>query len=149
MARRTWHLSSKCAGTCEQEAAGEAGFDDLTAYTQIKLPTRIKLELARNYWDEMGRGNEKGMHGPMLERLVGALDLRPTIEGTAWQSLALANAMTAMATQPRLCVAFARRARHHRAYRARPICCRRGGTKAPGRSGRSKDSTFDFMPPWT
>ena len=41
----------------EQEAAGEAGFDDLVAYTQVKLPTRAKLELARNYWDEMGRGN--------------------------------------------------------------------------------------------
>jgi len=53
-----------------QEAAGEAGFDDLTAYTQVKLPERVKLELARNYWDEMGRGNAKGMHGPMLHRLV-------------------------------------------------------------------------------
>lgn len=83
----------------QQEAAGEAGFDDLTALTQIKLPTRVKLELARNYWDEMGRGNQKGMHGPMLERLILALDLRPTIETTAWQSLALANAMTAMATR--------------------------------------------------
>jgi hypothetical protein len=83
----------------EQEAAGEAGFDDLTALTQIKLPKRIKLELARNYWDEMGRGNEKGMHGPMLERLVVALRLDPTIDETVWESLALANAMTAMATR--------------------------------------------------
>ncbi|GAA4747151.1 hypothetical protein GCM10023264_11060 [Sphingomonas daechungensis] len=82
-----------------QEAAGEAGFDDLTALTQIRLPTRIKLELARNYWDEMGRGNEKGMHGPMLERLSVALGIRPTIEQTVWESLALANAMTAMATR--------------------------------------------------
>jgi heme oxygenase-like protein len=83
----------------QQEAAGEAGFDDLTAYTQIKLPQRIKLELARNYWDEMGRGNAKGMHGPMLNRLVDALNLNPTIATTVWQSLALANAMTAMATR--------------------------------------------------
>lgn len=82
-----------------QEAAGEAGFEDLTAYTQVKLPARIKLELARNYWDEMGRGNAKGMHGPMLHRLVDALDLRPSIEHTVWESLALANAMTAMATR--------------------------------------------------
>ena len=82
-----------------QEAAGEAGFDDLTALTQIKLPTRIKLELARNYWDEMGRGNAKGMHGPMLERLIRTLDIDPTIEDTVWESLALANAMTAMATR--------------------------------------------------
>ncbi len=42
-----------------QEAAGEAGFDDLVAMTQVKLPARPKLELARNYWDEMGRGNPK------------------------------------------------------------------------------------------
>jgi pyrroloquinoline quinone (PQQ) biosynthesis protein C len=81
------------------EAAGEAGFDDLTALTQIKLPQRIKLELARNYWDEMGRGNAKGMHGPMLERLTHALDIQPVIEETVWESLALANAMTAMATR--------------------------------------------------
>ena len=83
----------------QQEAAGEAGFDDLTAYTQVKLPARIKLELARNYWDEMGRGNAKGMHGPMLQRLIVALGLQATIEGTVWESLALANAMTAMATR--------------------------------------------------
>ena len=45
-----------------QEAAGEAGFDDLVAYSQIKVPVaQAKLELARNYWDEMGRGNEGGM----------------------------------------------------------------------------------------
>lgn len=82
----------------EQEAAGEAGFDDLVAYTQIKLPARPKLELARNYWDEMGRGNLNGMHGPMLGRLIAALDLNPQIENTVWESLTLANAMTAMAT---------------------------------------------------
>jgi len=84
-----------------QEAAGEAGFDDLVAYTQVKLPVRAKLELARNYWDEMGRGNAKAMHGPMLEKLVIALELNPEIETTVWESLALANAMTAMATARR------------------------------------------------
>jgi hypothetical protein len=82
----------------EQEAAGEAGFDDLVAYTQVKLPARAKLELARNYWDEMGRGNIKGMHGPMLGVLVETLGVDPTIENTVWESLALANAMTGMAT---------------------------------------------------
>lgn len=82
----------------EQEAAGEAGFDDLVAYTQVKLPVSAKLELARNYWDEMGRGRQAGMHGPMLDALVETLAVDPVIERTAWQSLALANAMTAMAT---------------------------------------------------
>ncbi|HMJ92589.1 MAG TPA: iron-containing redox enzyme family protein [Allosphingosinicella sp.] len=81
-----------------QEAAGEAGFDDLVAMTQIKLPVRAKLELARNYWDEMGRGNIKGMHGPMLDVLVERLALDTSIDDTVWESLALANAMTAMAS---------------------------------------------------
>ncbi|WP_380871723.1 hypothetical protein ACFB49_26770 [Sphingomonas sp. DBB INV C78] len=85
----------------EQEAAGEAGFDDLVAFTQVKLPTPAKLELARNYWDEMGRGNAKGMHGPMLDALVETLEVDPVIENTVWESLALANAMTGMATSRR------------------------------------------------
>ncbi|MBB6122394.1 iron-containing redox enzyme family protein [Sphingobium subterraneum] len=85
----------------EQEAAGEAGFDDLVAYTQVKLPTSAKLELARNYWDEMGRGNARGMHGPMLDLLVEMLGVNPLIETTVWESLALANAMTALATTRR------------------------------------------------
>jgi hypothetical protein len=80
-----------------QEAAGEAGFDDLVAMTQVKLPARAKLELARNYWDEMGRGNPKGMHGPMLGQLIEILELDTQIHNTVWESLALANAMTAMA----------------------------------------------------
>ncbi len=84
-----------------QEAAGEAGFDDLVAMTQVKLPPLPKLELARNYWDEMGRGAEGGMHGPMLERTTLGLELNPTIDTTAWQSLALANTMTAFATTRR------------------------------------------------
>jgi hypothetical protein len=85
-----------------QEAAGEAGFDDLVAYAQIKVPVpQAKLELARNYWDEMGRGNEGGMHGPMLDRAVKTLGLKPTIDGTLWPSLALANTLTAFATTRR------------------------------------------------
>jgi hypothetical protein len=84
-----------------QEAAGEAGFDDLVAMTQVKLPDRAKLELARNYWDEMGQGRMAAMHGPMLANLTSALEIYPQIESTAWESLALANAMTAMATSRR------------------------------------------------
>ncbi len=80
-----------------QEVAGEAGFEDLCAITQVRLPQRAKLELARNYWDEMGRGNPKGMHGPMLEVLAHRLALTPTIEATVWESLALANTMSGLA----------------------------------------------------
>lgn len=80
-----------------QEAAGEAGFDDLLACTQVKLPLGAKLECARNFWDEMGHGKAAAMHGPMLDNMVSALALSPTIATTGWQSLALSNAMLGMA----------------------------------------------------
>jgi hypothetical protein len=84
-----------------QEVAGEAGFEDLTALTQLKLPTRAKLELARNYWDEMGRGNPKAMHGPLLSALAQHLKLNPLPETTVTESLALANTMAGLAANRR------------------------------------------------
>lgn len=85
----------------EQEVAGEAGFDDLVALTQIKMPQRAKLEMARNYWDEMGRGNALGMHGPMLGRLAQLLNIEATHETTTPESLALSNLMLAFACNRR------------------------------------------------
>ena len=84
-----------------QEVAGEAGFEDLTALTQLKLPIRPKLELARNYWDEMGRGNPKAMHGPLLAALADYLELVPLPETTVTESLALANTMAGLAANRR------------------------------------------------
>jgi Iron-containing redox enzyme len=86
----------------EQEVAGEAGFDDLLALTQVKMPEQAKLEMARNYWDEMGRGNSKAMHGPLLDRLAGHLDLHPAPDTVIPEALALGNTMVALA--------------HHRRY---------------------------------
>jgi len=84
-----------------QEAAGEAGFDDLVALAQLRMPVRAKLEMARNYWDEMGRGYESAMHGPLLTRTVELLGLNPTPEQTVWESLALANLMAGLALNRR------------------------------------------------
>ena len=84
-----------------QEVAGEAGFDDLVAMAQVRMPDRPKLELARNYWDEMGRGNAGGMHGPMLQALADHLDLRPRIDETVWPALALGNVLVAFSTTRR------------------------------------------------
>lgn len=85
-----------------QEIAGEAGFEDLLAMTQVRMPIQAKLEMARNFWDEMGRGRAKGMHGPMLERLAGYFELSPAPETVVPESLALGNTMVALA--------------HHRRY---------------------------------
>lgn len=85
-----------------QEVAGEAGFEDLLAITQVRIGGRAKLEMARNYWDEMGRGHAGGMHGPMLS--VSAAEMQINELGAQYETAAveLANLMSAMA--------------HHRRY---------------------------------
>ncbi len=83
-----------------QEVAGEAGFDDLVALTQVKLGPQPKLELARNYWDEMGQGKRSGMHGPMLDVLAQELGITGETP-VVWESLALGNLMTALAMNRR------------------------------------------------
>ncbi|MEP6483981.1 MAG: iron-containing redox enzyme family protein [Rudaea sp.] len=84
-----------------QEVAGEAGFDDLVALTQVRFPTTPKMEMARNYWDEMGRGHEHGMHGGMLTNTAREFDLATTVEETVWEALALANVMAGLAANRR------------------------------------------------
>lgn len=79
-----------------QEVAGEAGFDDLVALTQLRMPDQPKLELARNYWDEMGRGVASAMHGPMLSRLADALELDRSIEPVG-EAIALGNLLAGLA----------------------------------------------------
>jgi heme oxygenase-like protein len=86
-----------------QEVAGEAGFDDLLALTQVKMPITAKLEMARNFWDEMGRGRDTAMHGPLLERLANYLDIDAQPDRVVPESLALGNAMLALARSRRYC----------------------------------------------
>lgn len=45
---------------CEEQVDGK--FDDVIARAQIGLESGPKMALARNYWDEMGLGNESQMH---------------------------------------------------------------------------------------
>ena len=80
-----------------QEVAGEAGFEDLVALTQLRMPERAKLELARNYWDELGRGHAGGMHGPMLARLAEQLGLPARAEPIVEEAIALGNLLAGLA----------------------------------------------------
>lgn len=84
-----------------QEIAAEAGFDDLVALTQLRMPVQAKLELARNYWDEMGQGHPLKMHGPMLGELALELGLPQGQAGTVWEVLAVSNLMAALAANRR------------------------------------------------
>ncbi len=82
-----------------QELAGEAGFDDLLALTQVRMPARAKMEMARNLWDEFGRGNPAGVHGTLLARMADELRLSCAIEDATWETLALGNLMAGLAVE--------------------------------------------------
>ncbi len=55
------------------EGGPDGGFDDLVAMCQIGLSGSAKLELAKNYWDEMGQGDAAGVHTTMHEQLAAAI----------------------------------------------------------------------------
>jgi len=57
------------------EGGPDAGFDDLVAACQIGLSGSAKLELANNYWDEMGNGDAAAVHTTLHDQLVEAIDM--------------------------------------------------------------------------
>ena len=57
------------------EGGPDGGFDDLVAACQIGLSGEAKLELATNYWDEMGNGRLDAVHTVLHNRLVEAVDM--------------------------------------------------------------------------
>ncbi len=57
------------------EGGPDGGFDDLVALCQVGLDGRPKLELARNYWDEMGNGDLAGVHTTLHADLSRVLDV--------------------------------------------------------------------------
>jgi hypothetical protein len=57
------------------EGGPDAGFDDLVAACQIGLTGAPKMELAVNYWDEMGNGDPAAVHTTLHDQLVAAIDM--------------------------------------------------------------------------
>jgi hypothetical protein len=57
------------------EGGPDAGFDDLVAACQVGLFGSAKMELATNYWDEMGNGDPAGVHTTLHDELVAAIDM--------------------------------------------------------------------------
>jgi hypothetical protein len=72
------------------EGGPDAGFDDLVAACQVGLSGPAKLELATNYWDEMGNGAPAAVHSTLHDRLAAAIHL-PRIQGDAQPTSALAR----------------------------------------------------------
>jgi hypothetical protein len=57
------------------EGGPDAGFDDLVAACQIGLSGAPKMELANNYWDEMGNGDPAAVHTTLHDELVAAIGM--------------------------------------------------------------------------
>lgn len=83
----------------QNETTLDARFDDLIALTQIGLPDKAKIELARNYWDEMGSGELDMMHTRLLGSLLDTLDLQlvPDSFSANWTALACGNLLCYLA----------------------------------------------------
>ena len=76
------------------EAAGEAAFDDLVALAQVGTRGEVKIEMATNYWDEMGNGRSHAVHTHLFHRLTDGLQLTaPDASELPWQVLAGVNVM--------------------------------------------------------
>ena len=94
----------------EQERTIDLPFADFLAQTQTGLAPRWKTEIARNYWDEMGRGRPQDDHAELFRRVMAAFALEaPARDALLPGALACGN----------LCHLLAL----HRVWRLRSIGC--------------------------
>jgi len=61
-----------------QESQLDGRFDDLLAFTQVGIPNKYKLELAKNYWDEMGNGKISEIHTVLFNHILEELEIDTT-----------------------------------------------------------------------
>lgn len=81
-----WFFSMECAG--------EAAFDDMVAMAQVGTRGAVKMEMASNYWDEMGKGRTHAVHTHLFQNLIEGLTLQaPAASDLPWQVLAGVNVM--------------------------------------------------------
>lgn len=84
-----------------QEVTIDPRFDDLIAMMQIGIKDQgIKMELASNFWDEMGNGEPEDIHTVMFSKLYDGLDIfqegetfDDVLSRASWQSLAAGNTL--------------------------------------------------------
>jgi hypothetical protein len=76
------------------ECAGEAAFDDLVALAQVGTRGEVKMEMASNYWDEMGRGRHHAVHTHLFHQLIDDLRIAaPDANELPWEVLSGINLM--------------------------------------------------------
>jgi pyrroloquinoline quinone (PQQ) biosynthesis protein C len=58
-----------------QESVVDGRFDDLLAMIQIGTGGGAKMEIARNFWDEMGNGNAEEVHTHLFGKIYEVFDI--------------------------------------------------------------------------
>lgn len=58
-----------------QETSLDPRFDDILALIQLGTGESEKIEIAANYWDEMGNGEATNMHGALFAKALAALEV--------------------------------------------------------------------------
>jgi hypothetical protein len=80
------------------EGGPDGGFDDLVAVCQVGLSGASKMEMARNYWDEMGNGVPGRVHTDLHRQMADAIELphleREAMPGEALSRSALGGLLT-------------------------------------------------------
>ena len=61
-----------------QETNLDPRFDDILALLQVGIKGRAKMEIASNYWDEMGNGNPEQVHTFMFDEALRCLNVDPS-----------------------------------------------------------------------
>ncbi len=86
-----------------QESVVDGRFDDLLAMMQVGSSGRAKMEVANNFWDEMGNGNPDEVHTYLFNKIFEVFDItRDELE----------NALTANALLSGNLAVFVSRYRH-------------------------------------
>ncbi|WP_259643835.1 iron-containing redox enzyme family protein, partial [Pseudomonas syringae group genomosp. 3] len=86
-----------------QETNLDPKFDDILAFMQIGLPVGQKLELAKNYFDEMGNGVEAEVHSRMFAETLKAAGVEDSDFSSAMllQSIVSGNVSSCLALSRR------------------------------------------------
>lgn len=82
-----------------QDTVGDAGLEDWLALVQLQLPAAPRQMLARQCWELTDHGGEA--LATLRARLALVLRLRPALEETVWEALALNNLMLGLAANRR------------------------------------------------
>lgn len=86
-----------------QETTLDPRFDDILAMLQLGTSGEEKMEIAKNYFDEMGNGNPAEVHTHLFSKALQALDITPEFIGASLlpESRVSGNLSACLALGPR------------------------------------------------